>query len=66
MTWQACRGRGVLTVQVSPSRGLLGSLWTLLTHVESLTSRFDGEEGFCMGIVGVGSYHGYSLFLIEN
>ena len=31
---------------VSPSRGLLGSLWTLLTHVKSLTSGFDGEEGF--------------------
>ena len=37
---------GVLTVWVSPSRGLPGSLWTLLTHVESLTSHFDREEGF--------------------
>ena len=33
-------------MRVSPLGGLLGSLWTLLTHVESLTSRFDGEEGF--------------------
>ena len=33
-------------MQVSPSRGLPGSFWTLLTHVESLTSSFDGEEGF--------------------
>ena len=57
---------GVLTMWVSPSRGLPGSLWTLLTRVESLTSHFDGEEGFCMGIVGVGSSRSYSLFLIEN
>ena len=36
----------MLTVWVSPLRGLPGSLWTLLTRVESLTSGFDGEEGF--------------------
>ena len=38
MTWQACRGRGGAYCAGIP-------LWTLLTHVESLTSSFDGEEG---------------------
>ena len=56
----------LLTVQVSPLRGLPGSLWTLLTHVESLTSHFDREDGVCMGIMGVGLSHGCLSLLVDN
>ena len=47
----------MLTVQVSPSRGLPGSFWTLLTHVESLTSGFHGEEGFWRPAISSPSPH---------
>ena len=57
---------GVLTMQVSPLLGLLLSLIALITLMVALTSCFDREEGFCMGIMGVGSSWGYLLFLVEN
>ena len=44
-------------MQVSPLRGLLGSLWTLLTHVESLTSHLDREEGFWWPAISSPSPH---------
>jgi hypothetical protein len=42
----------VRTSWVSPSRGLPASLYTLLAHVDSLSSHLNGEEGvalFCVG-----------------
>ena len=48
--WQACRGRGGAYCAGIP-------LWTLLTHVESLTSSFDGEEGFWRPTISSPSPH---------
>ena len=54
VTWHERRGREALTVRVSHSLGLLASLAAFLYLDDILTSRFDGEEGVWVGIVGCG------------
>ena len=44
---------------VSPFLGLPLSLVAHLSLINALTSRLDGEEGVCMGIMGAGSSRSY-------
>jgi hypothetical protein len=49
-------GRWVLTGWVSCSAGLLVPPYRLLSLIDTLTSRFDGEEGVGTGVVGSGLF----------
>ena len=64
------QGRGVPTVRVSPPGSPVVPRYphnpnTLMTLIVALTSRFDGEDRFCTGVMGVGSSRGYSSFLVD-
>jgi hypothetical protein len=50
VTWRAYGGCWVLTGQEFPFWGLSASLCALLAHVDSLTSRLNGEEGVLVAV----------------
>jgi hypothetical protein len=50
VTWHAYGGCWMLTWWVSPFWGLSVSLCALLAHVDSLTSRLNGEEGVLVAV----------------
>ena len=64
------QGREVPTMRVSPPGSPIVPRYphnpnTLMTLITALTSRFDGEDRFCMGVMGVGSSCSYLLFLVD-